>query len=226
MVLGVDGWRGGWIGALVGDDLDPRWLLLPDAAAILAVPADLVAVDIPIGLPDAGRRACDAAARRELPGAAGSVFPAPVRPVLGCTSYAEARQVLERLGGGSMSAQAFGLVGKVADVDARLRADPGAAGRVVETHPEVAVRRLTGNASLPSKRQAAGVAARITALTRWCPGVLAALERVPAPVPVDDALDALACAYTATRHLAGRTRSLGDGSHDRYGLPMRIVVPD
>lgn len=49
--LGVDGCPGGWIGALVrGRTVE--WLLLPDAAAILAVDATVIAIDIPIGLPE------------------------------------------------------------------------------------------------------------------------------------------------------------------------------
>ena len=62
-VLGVDGWRGRWVGAL----LDGRTVTLhelADVAAVLAVPdVDLIAIDMPIGLSETGRRTCDDIAR-------------------------------------------------------------------------------------------------------------------------------------------------------------------
>ena len=49
-VLGVDGARGSWVGALVDGDR-VSWLVLPDIDAALAVDAEVVGVDMPIGLP-------------------------------------------------------------------------------------------------------------------------------------------------------------------------------
>ena len=63
-VLGVDGWRGAWVGALL-DGRSVTLLALPDVAAVLAVPdVELVAIDMPIGLSDDGVRTCDVEARR------------------------------------------------------------------------------------------------------------------------------------------------------------------
>jgi hypothetical protein len=47
---------------------------------------------------------------------------------------------------------------------------------------------------------------------------------VPARVPIDDALDALACAWSAHRFATGQAEILGDGSRDPRGLLMRIAV--
>lgn len=52
-VLGVDGCPGGWVGALV-HGRSVEWRVLPDAAAILAADASVIAIDIPIGLPEPG----------------------------------------------------------------------------------------------------------------------------------------------------------------------------
>jgi hypothetical protein len=41
---------------------------------------------------------------------------------------------------------------------------------------------------------------------------------------VDDALDALACAWSALRFATGRAEVLGDGQRDARGLVMRIIV--
>ena len=89
-VLGVDGWRGQWVGARL-DGRRATLTVLADAAAVLAEPdVEVVAIDMPIGLSDDGPRACDLAARTLLGRAGSSVFPAPLRPVLRCTSYEEA----------------------------------------------------------------------------------------------------------------------------------------
>ena len=78
-VLGVDGWRGAWVGALL-DGRSVRLLDLADATAVLAVPdVEVVGIDMPIGLSDDGVRVCDEQARDLLRpyGAASSVFPTP-----------------------------------------------------------------------------------------------------------------------------------------------------
>jgi predicted RNase H-like nuclease len=219
-VLGVDGCRGGWLAArLSGGDVTWTWT---DGIAGLLELGLPTAVDIPIGLPDAGPRACDVAARAMLGRRGVSVFPAPVRAVLGCASYAEAREVLAGRGGPSMSAQAFGLVRAVRQVDDALAA--GADARVVEAHPEVAFCRMGGGPGLASKKSTAGVAARLRLLLGWLPTALDALAEVPPRAALDDALDALACAWVARRWAAGVAQVLGDGSRDTRGRPMRIVA--
>ena len=92
-VLGVDGWRGAWVGARL-DGRSVELLDLRRMADVLAVPdVEVVGIDMPIGLSDNGVRACDVAARDRLRpfGAASSVFPTPVRAVLATDDYAEAR---------------------------------------------------------------------------------------------------------------------------------------
>ncbi len=217
-VWGADGRKGGgWVVASLvpGDGL--RWHDAPDARSLLALVGDgVLAVDVPIGLPDHGVRAADVEARRRLAGGrASSVFAAPVRGVLAHRTYAEARPAYP-----SLSAQTFGLVPRIRDVDEALR-EAGLAvhDHVVECHPEVSLRTLTG-VVLPGKKTAAGSLARLDALQ-------GALGPVPTDVPpaaaLDDALDALACLWTARRLLRGEAHTLGTET-DAYGLPMRIVV--
>jgi predicted RNase H-like nuclease len=162
-------------------------------------------------------------ARLTLYGAGSTVFPAPVRPVLHCRSHAEALEMLRGRRHTLMSAQAFGLVKKIKAIDDVLM--PAMQDRVVEAHPELAFRRLAGIPRMPRKKTAAGVGVRLEALRRWLPSMDLALTRVPAPVPIDDALDALACAWTAQQMLAGRFVRLGDGERDMRGLLMQIVDP-
>ena len=221
-VRGIDGCRGGWLAATVDATTGVAWTWTRDVAALLHDPTvDAVAIDIPIGLPDAGTRACDREARALLGRRGVSVFAAPVRPVLDCSSYGDARVLLAAAGGPSMSAQAWGIVAAVRAVDDAV--SPADEDRVVEAHPELAFARMNGGAALPGKRTTAGVATRLRLLSTWRDDVLDALAEAPPESGLDDALDALACAWVAQRWAAGAGVVLGDGARDRHGLVMRIV---
>ena len=193
--------------------------VLPDTAAVLAVPGiEVVAIDMPIGLSDDGARACDVAARGRLPGAASTVFPAPVRPVLQATTYVEARSTSLAAAGRSLSAQSFALVPAIRSLDDALGEphDP----RVHEVHPELSFRALDGRVT-DRKAVGSGIAQRIRALERVM-DVLDALAQDRTGVPVVDALDACAAAWSAQRLADGVAECVGDGRTDARGRPMRI----
>jgi len=221
-VLGVDGCRGGWLAAALDDDDQVTWRWTGDIQELLRRSADVVAIDIPIGLPDSGIRSCDVQARAALGRRGVTVFPAPLRPVLGCTTYAEARRLLAAAGGRSMSAQAFGIVAAVRQVDAAIT--PADEARVVEAHPELAFARMGDAVALPGKRTVDGAALRVQRLATWLPAVATIVANVPARAGPDDALDALACAWVARRWRAGTACVLGDGARDSRGLVMRIAA--
>ncbi|WP_261327418.1 DUF429 domain-containing protein [Modestobacter marinus] len=217
-VLGVDGWRGAWVGARL-DGRRVTLLVLPDATAVLAEPdVEVVSIDMPIGLSDDGARECDVLARRRLARAGSSVFPAPVRPVLSAGSYAEACEVARTASGRALSVQAWNLVPAVRSLDAALGVPPD--DRVVEVHPELAFRALDPRVAAP-KATARGLAQRVRALEPVM-DVLDALADAPERVPAADALDACAAAWSAQRLAEGRAECLGNGSTDRLGRPMRI----
>jgi len=225
-VLGADGCPGnGWVVAELAPGVGGgpprlRWHGVVGARALLELARDLgagaLAVDVPVGLPEQGRRACDVLARERLKGGgASSVFAAPERAALQHRTYGAARAQQR-----SLSAQAFALVERIRDVDDALRAaGPGVHDLVVECHPEVSLRALTGQV-LPPKKTAPGALLRLRALERE----LGALPvDAPRGAALDDALDALACAWTARRWQAGEAEVLG-GERDAADVPMRIVV--
>jgi predicted RNase H-like nuclease len=87
-------------------------------------------------------------------------------------------------------------------------------------HPELSLAELGGAGPLPSKKTAAGRAARVALLTGWLG------DEYVGDLPAgDDGLDALAVAWSAHRWLAGRARTLpGVPAYDERGRPMRIVT--
>jgi len=217
-VLGVDGWRGRWVGVLLAGRR-VTLLDLADVTAVLAVPdVEIVAIDMPIGLSEDGVRACDVEARRRLVGAASSVFPAPVRPVLRANTYDEARSLSIASAGRSLSVQTFGLVPAIRSLDDALGDPPDR--RVHEVHPELSFRALDGRVT-DRKASVPGVAQRIRALEAAM-DVLDALAGSPAWMPMVDALDACAAAWSAQRIADGQAEVVGDGTLDRRGRPMRI----
>ncbi|WP_324276678.1 DUF429 domain-containing protein [Blastococcus brunescens] len=217
-VLGVDGWRGRWVGARL-EGRTVTLLALDDVVAVLAVPGvELVAIDMPIGPSDDGVRACDVQARRLLGRAGSSVFPAPVRPVLAAADYADACRISREHSDKALSVQAWNLVPAIRGLDDAVGDPPDE--RVHEVHPELAFRALGPPVTDP-KATARGLAQRLAAL-RPVMDVDDALLAAPARVPAIDALDACAAAWSAARLARGEGNCVGDGVRDSRGRPMRI----
>lgn len=210
--IGIDGCRGGWIAARLVD-AGLSWHTAPIDRIDLLVSADAVTgIDMPIGLLDAGRRECDALARRELPGAASRVFTTPPRTVLelGPTAPNDvAQSTCRALMGTGVSRQALHLAPRILALDALLSSSPSLT--VVEVHPEVSFAAMAGRV-LSRKKSADGVAERLQALRAWLPAVDELVRQRPRGVPVDDALDALAALWSAVRWRDGLARTLPEGA--------------
>jgi predicted RNase H-like nuclease len=227
LVAGVDGCPGGWA-VVTGRRHRGGTVSVRFESTVAAVIEDLqrdrvavVAIDMPIGLPAVGARPCDLQAREALGPRRHSVFPAPLRAVLGAGDHAEACRRSRAIDGRGLSIQAFNLLPKIAEIDHLLPADLH--HRLVEAHPELAFLRLNHGRPLPAKRLAEGREAR-RALLRSVVGPeldLRAAARA-AGVPETDALDAAALLATARRLAAGEAQLLG-GETDPTGRPMQVA---
>lgn len=224
-VAGVDGCRAGWAVAVLAPGADaPEVEVLGDLGPMVALleagRLAHVAVDMPIGLPEAGPRPCDLAARRLLGARRSSVFPAPVRAVLGATNYADALQRSRAACGKGLSKQAFNLLRPIAEVEEAVRAV--GQDRLTETHPELGFVELTGQPLAWPKRHPQGAAARRRALLGALAGCAPALAaRRPGCRP-DDVVDACVLAWSARRLERGQATILG-GELDATGLRMEIA---
>jgi len=229
--LGVDGAKAGWIAVWrAGTGLAHR--VYPGAQALFDAhaDADVIAVDIPIGLPPSGRRKADAEARRFVGGRrASSIFSSPVRGVLHAASQPEASRLYRAIDGRGFGAQSFALLPKIRAWDALLQADPRARARVREIHPEVAFAALAGGPGhglVAGKKTADGHAWRIALLAPLFgeDAVRALLQAVPrSEAAPDDVLDATVALHVAERIAAGEAATLPTPpERDGTGLPMAI----
>jgi predicted RNase H-like nuclease len=236
-LAGVDGCAAGWVVAFVRADLQEAHVrLLPRFADVPAAPEApaIIAIDIPIGLPERagyGGRAAENAVRPLLGARQSSVFSVPSRSAIASEDYREACRIalLTSEPPRKVSKQLFMLAPKIREVDAVLRKDTTLAQRVLEVHPEVAFWRLNGDMALnepkkvKSRPYEPGLALRRKLLIGA--GLLAATVEASSPKGAgpDDLIDALACAAIAQRIHAGVARPFPDPpEHDAFGLMMAI----
>ncbi len=203
--MGIDGCKSGWIAVALRDDRVTAHQLGHISGVEVAVPeAEVIAIDIPIGLAEAGQRDADVAARQFLGPRRNSVFLAPIRSAAEASSHAEATAISMRMIGSGISQQAFALGRKIFEVERWLQSAPCP---VFEVHPEVSFAILLGEPARASKKTWAGMLERLGALK--AAGI--DLEYVDAAagssVAVDDMLDAAIAAWTAGRLADGVARS-------------------
>ncbi|MEW5937784.1 MAG: DUF429 domain-containing protein [Candidatus Thermoplasmatota archaeon] len=225
--VGVDGCRSGWLAAAVHEDgweisTFPSIVQLWDAYR----DADLILIDIPIGLKERGvERGCDLAARKLLGNRSRSVFRVPCRAAVYADKYEEGCIINIERTGKAFSKQTWNIVPKIREVDLLLRAEQSVRIKIRETHPEVCFRALAGHPMHHYKKTADGQGERIRLLERMCPfvrGIVEIHSLHKAAYLMDDLLDALAAAITAMGGAA--LSSIPDvPEYDPEGLRMEIV---
>ena len=220
MVAGVDGWKREWVSVLLADGAVGGVAVFPTLADVVAAlpEAEVIAVDVPIGLPEAGHRRADAEAKRLLGMRASTVFYAPPREVLAEPTYREANaRSWERFGHG-VSAQAYRLREKIGEAAVLAEADE----RLVEAHPELSFAVMAGGVLRSSKKSWNGQAERRALL--HAAGVV--LDRLlpgrAGDAPPDDVLDAAAAAWTARRVATGTARHIPDPPETIRGRAVAI----
>ena len=234
LVAGLDGCRAGWVVATISAGACPRPRFEVRVIDRLEAIVDhltsgrlrAAGIDMPIGLPATGPRACDVAARRMLGPRRGSVFPSPARTVLAARDYEEACARSRAASGKAISKQLFNILPKIREVDLVLAAAPGLQACLVEMCPELSFAVLAGAPMAHAKRSAEGRAERLAAL-RPLFGELGRLgehvARPPTGAAPDDVLDAIVGAWTARRYAGGAHLQLG-GELDGTGLRMEVIA--
>jgi predicted RNase H-like nuclease len=200
-VMGVDACPGGWVGVVL--DRDRAIGRFAPTLAELVGPADddlrVIAIDIPIGLPDTSLRQADVLVRLALGPRRSSLFMTPVRAAVVASTYDEANAINRRLVGKGVSRQSFGLRDRVLDADEFVVNRPES---VIEVHPELSFATMAGTPLAHAKRTWVG-ARRRRELLRANGIVLDEVGPEVGPAGVDDVLDAAAAAWTARRRDGG-----------------------
>ncbi|GGE06491.1 hypothetical protein GCM10011390_27000 [Aureimonas endophytica] len=249
-LAGVDGCRAGWIAAIAIAGEAPFLRVFPRFETLLdSLPSDAaIAVDMPIGLPErivGPGRVAEAAARPCLAGRQSSVFSIPARAAVEAdpgpheddiarsAAHARANAIARTLSDPprGVSRQGFMLFPKILEIDRLLRARPGLADRLIESHPELAFCQLNGGIplSLPKKMKSRphppGLLERRTLLLAHALPAELLSAALPAKTGEDDRLDACAMLLVAGRHARGETLSFPDPpGRDAHGLPIAIRV--
>ena len=241
---GVDGCKGGWIAVRRVGGLPIEVRVFKRFADIVAwLPDDaVIAVDMPIGLPETGTpggRAAERAARPLLKKRRSSLFAIPSRSgtyaVTGPVEkggYAaahalaskEARRTSEPPTG--VSIQAFGIFTKIREIDALLRETPALQQRVFESHPEIAFLTLNGGMEMTwNKSGVDGEAERRQVLLAhgFDASFLSQTLLPRSQAKQDDFLDACILALVAERIARGEAVSYPNPpDRDEFGLRVSI----
>ena len=232
----ADGCKAGWIVA-IRDAASPgacRMAVFATFAALAeALPEAIIAIDMPIGLPERvgrGGREPEVHLRPLLGQRQSSVFSMPSRSAVFAETYEACCRISEATSDPPrrVSKQAFYLFPRVREIDVLLRARPGLASRVFECHPEGAFRFMRGEAlSEPKKVKStvhpAGMAERRALLLREGYGADLLDGPLLRGVGRDDYFDAIAASWSAARIARGEAVSFpGLPARDAYGLEMAI----
>jgi predicted RNase H-like nuclease len=183
LVVGVDGSKHGWVAVVLagGRFLEAR--LIDGVEASFAELADVgrIAIDVPIGY---GPRKADGLARALVGGS--SVFSIPERE----------RFEVPFAAGGGISAQAYALGDRIRHVIGLAAHDK----RFREVHPELCFTAMNDMRRLKYRENSAGGAfERLGLLRKHGINIDPEALGTVATVPLDDLLDAAACAWTAAR---------------------------
>jgi len=184
---------------------------------VLSVPHKRAMIDIPIGLPNVGRRVCDVEAQRLL---GSSVFVGARRNLLTFDTQASANDYYWRHEGkgAGISCQLWGIREKIKQVDDFI--NPKLQEELLETHPELIFSKLRGADKLENKKSHFGRTQRVKILKnngfRWIEQWLD--WRQHTGIGRDNLIDACACAIAAR----DATSFLGDEETDARGLLMQI----
>jgi predicted RNase H-like nuclease len=205
-VVGIDACKSGWIAVVLrGTSVSAVYLQGVSDLAAEIPDAEVIAIDIPIGLPKDGRRAADIAAKKLLGTRGSTLFHVPVRAALEASSHEEATRISTELTGHGISQQSFALKKKIFEVEEWL---PVAPCPVYEVHPEVSFVKLCGSPLTSLKKSWTGMLQRREALKKVGIDLDGVDGDVGRRAAVDDLLDAGVAVWSAGRILEGLQCSL------------------
>lgn len=223
--VGIDGCRGGWIAVWIEAAGRRGFEILPRIEDATRMNATMTMIDMPIGLPHSGYRACDLAARHLLGRGCARVFLGARRPLLDLRDDFDQANRWAKADGAGISRQLFGILPKIAEVDRFITASKGRQETFREAHPELIFQRLNRGVLPPGKKSDEGRALRRALIARHGFGDIDPwLNRLwGSGARADDLLDACACAIAAQDAAVSAGRKVDCAAEvDALGLRMEI----
>lgn len=215
--IGIDGYRGGWVAAYIGETGGQRFDYSSDLQELISGPYVRAMIDLPVGLPDRGYRQCDLEAR-ELVGS--RVFLGARWGVWQFKCYQDANAYYWRAGDKGISQQLWCIRDKLKEVNEWMTPDRQI--KLLETHPELVFKRLAGG-DLDNKKSETGRQQRLKILlAHGVKEIEHWLEvRQGTGIARDDMIDACVCALAA-RDSKNRLPRTKKSPTDRRGIHMEI----
>jgi predicted RNase H-like nuclease len=228
---GVDGCRQGW--AVVSWDTRQKTYSFETITHFKTLltsswPA-MMAVDMPLGLPEQGGREAEKLIRPFLGARQSSVFSIPSRRAVYATSYRESCDIALATSNPprKVSKQSYYLFDKIRELDSLITPDNQTF--IKETHPELAFWLLNGKKALQTPKKIKGRVNQEGIEERFALLREAGFEepflwqKRPSGVGLDDLADACACCLVARRLNEGQAICFPQNPPaDARGIPMAI----
>lgn len=229
--IGVDGCKGGWIGAVIEDGSLEVKRYDSIQKLVEAYPAfDAFLIDMAIGLQEsAADLRPDNAARNMLASRSSTVFPVPARQAVYAKGEEQQKQINRNVLGKSLAKQSMAIIPKIRELDEFLHAHQEYKNVICESHPELCFARLKGEVLTSRKNDSSGFGERAQILSGYLgkekPEELydKAGELRCRP---DDIMDAVCLAVVAGLKAQGMCETVpADPKTDAEGLLMQMVIP-
>ncbi len=228
--LGIDGCKAGWCAAELTESEFSITIFSEFSGLIEKFEsADIMLIDIPVGLGDQKtERDLDKAVRKLLHRSS-SIFIPPVREALSAKSYQEAKAINKDVTGKMISVQSWNIAQKIKEVDHALLSNRDLKKKLFESHPELRFEMLNGGKALQFKKnalQSLGIQERLDILSNFHENVIESFEcgckqTKRLDVKKDDIVDAMCLAIVAMLGLKNGFQMIrGLNKTDSQGIEM------
>lgn len=231
--IGVDSCKKGWFVVALNVSLNWEVGVFEDFSKVVAKYSsfDNLLIDIPIGIPTRGNRACDVETRKKLGRRGTSVFTVPCRKAVYSPSYGEACRINLETNGKKLSKQTWNIVPKIKQLEKFLVSNTYYLNKIRESHPEICFWALAGKRPMEnSKKTDYGIIERLELMKKIFPKAEILFKHSKqkfkrSEVSKDDIVDAMILCLSAS-NLTGHLLSFPEmPPQDEFGIEMEIVYP-
>ena len=173
----------------------------------------------------------DKDAKAELKSKAPTVFPVPCRQAVYETIEEKQKEANKLALGKSLAKQSIAIIPKIREVDEFLGSHPEYKNVILESHPELAFSRLSGQVLLSRKKEFLGFSERCYILSEYLGDGNDLLKKLSSKAKElgcspDDVVDATCMAVTAAMKAHDMCETVpAEPEKDSTGLLMQMIVP-